>query len=90
MLAAGLTPIVEPEVDMALHSAGKAAAEAVLMRELTDHLDRLDAIHPLHPDTAPSGDHARIAGGAGGGRRMAVPSAGRIFNPKLQTPNFEL
>ncbi|GAA4412688.1 fructose bisphosphate aldolase [Fodinibacter luteus] len=41
ILAAGLVPIVEPEVD--IHSPEKAAAEALLKAALVRHLDGLDA-----------------------------------------------
>ena len=40
ILAAGLVPIIEPEVD--IHSPEKAAAEAVLRAEIIKHLDALD------------------------------------------------
>jgi fructose-bisphosphate aldolase, class I len=41
ILAAGLMPIIEPEVD--IHSPEKAAAEALLKAALIKHLDSLDA-----------------------------------------------
>ena len=41
ILAAGLMPIIEPEVD--IHSPEKAAAEALLKASLIKHLDSLDA-----------------------------------------------
>jgi fructose-bisphosphate aldolase class I len=41
VLGAGLTPIVEPEVD--IHCPDKAAAEKLLKSELLAHLDRLPA-----------------------------------------------
>ena len=41
ILAAGLVPIIEPEVD--IHSPEKAAAEKLLKGELLRHLDGLDA-----------------------------------------------
>ena len=41
ILRAGLVPILEPEVD--IHSPEKAAAEALLRSDLTDHLDALAA-----------------------------------------------
>ena len=40
ILAAGLVPIIEPEID--IHSPEKAEAEARLRAELLGHLDRLD------------------------------------------------
>ncbi len=40
IVAAGLVPIIEPEID--IHSPEKAAAEALLRAELLAHLDRLD------------------------------------------------
>lgn len=40
ILAAGLIPIIEPEVD--IHSAEKAQAEALLKTEILAHLDALD------------------------------------------------
>jgi len=40
ILARGLTPIIEPEVD--IHAPDKAAAEAILHDELLAHLDALD------------------------------------------------
>ena len=40
IVAAGLMPIIEPEVD--IHSPEKAGAEALLRAELLAHLDRLD------------------------------------------------
>jgi fructose-bisphosphate aldolase class I len=40
VLAAGLVPILEPEVD--IHSATKAEAEALLKAEIAAHLDTLD------------------------------------------------
>ena len=39
IIAAGLVPIVEPEID--IHSPAKAEAEALLRAELLGHLDRL-------------------------------------------------
>jgi fructose-bisphosphate aldolase class I len=41
ILAAGLMPIIEPEVD--IHSPEKAAAEALLKASILKHLDNLDA-----------------------------------------------
>ena len=41
VLAAGLMPIIEPEVD--IHSADKAQAEVLLKRSLLQHLDALPA-----------------------------------------------
>ena len=41
IVAAGLVPIIEPEVD--IHSAEKAAAEGLLRTHLLEHLDRLSA-----------------------------------------------
>ena len=41
ILAAGLMPIIEPEID--IHSPEKAEAEALLRAELLSHLDRLGA-----------------------------------------------
>lgn len=41
IIAAGLVPIIEPEVD--IHSPEKAEAEAMLQQELLVHLDRLAA-----------------------------------------------
>ncbi|MCB9726811.1 MAG: fructose bisphosphate aldolase [Spirochaetaceae bacterium] len=38
---AGLVPIIEPEID--IHAPDKAEAEALLLRELTSHLDALPA-----------------------------------------------
>ena len=49
VIAAGLTPIVEPEVSIG--AEGKAAIEAILLRELLDHLDRW---HPSSPTGDPS------------------------------------
>ena len=40
---AGLVPIVEPEVN--IHSTSKSAAEAILKREIQQHLDQLDDSH---------------------------------------------
>ncbi|MFT5037060.1 MAG: fructose-bisphosphate aldolase class I [Candidatus Azotimanducaceae bacterium] len=40
IMAAGLVPIIEPEVD--IHSEEKAEAEAILKRELLAHLDTLE------------------------------------------------
>ena len=40
IVAAGLVPIIEPEID--IHSPEKAEAEALLRAELLAHLDRLD------------------------------------------------
>jgi fructose-bisphosphate aldolase class I len=45
ILAAGLTPIIEPEVD--IHAPDKAEAEAMLRTELLAHLDRLDGDRPV-------------------------------------------
>ncbi|PIC65142.1 fructose bisphosphate aldolase [Sporosarcina sp. P13] len=39
IIAAGLVPIIEPEVD--IHSADKAACEAILKTEIHKHLDQL-------------------------------------------------
>ncbi len=55
ILAAGLVPIIEPEVD--IHSAEKSAAEAKLLAALTAHLDALPADQSVMlkltlPDTA--------------------------------------
>jgi fructose-bisphosphate aldolase class I len=41
ILAAGLVPIIEPEID--IHSPEKAAAEALLKRAISEHLDALPA-----------------------------------------------
>jgi len=41
IVAAGLTPIIEPEVD--IHAPDKREAEAMLRDELMGHLDKLDA-----------------------------------------------
>ena len=41
ILAAGLVPIIEPEID--IHSPQKAEAEQLLLRELHDQLDQLSA-----------------------------------------------
>ncbi|WP_372837167.1 fructose bisphosphate aldolase [Puniceibacterium confluentis] len=41
VIAAGLVPIIEPEVN--IHSATKGAAEALLRDEILKHLDTLDA-----------------------------------------------
>ena len=60
VLAAGLTPIVEPEVSIHAEPAAKAAAETMLVRELLLHLDRLDALDALD------------AGGGGGGSSGGV------------------
>jgi fructose-bisphosphate aldolase class I len=45
ILDAGLVPIIEPEVD--IHSADKAATEALLKDTLLTHLDRLPAEHDV-------------------------------------------
>lgn len=41
IVAAGLIPILEPEVD--IHTANKAAAEEILKQEILEHLKTLDA-----------------------------------------------
>ena len=41
IVAAGLTPIIEPEID--IHAPDKAAAEAILRDQLQAHLDKLGA-----------------------------------------------
>jgi fructose-bisphosphate aldolase class I len=43
--AAGLVPILEPEVD--IHSPDKAAAEELLRSSIHDHLDQLDEDQPV-------------------------------------------
>ncbi len=67
ILAAGLVPIIEPEVD--IHSAEKSAAEAKLLASLTSHLDALPAEQSVMlkltlPDTAdfyePLVNHPRV------------------------------
>jgi len=45
ILAAGLVPIIEPEVD--IHCPDKSAAEAILKRELLAELDRQPADRPV-------------------------------------------
>lgn len=45
ILAAGLIPILEPEVD--IHCPDKAEAEALLKAEILAHLERLDADRPI-------------------------------------------
>lgn len=61
ILAAGLVPIIEPEVD--IHSPQKAAAEALLKTALLAELDRLDdgedvMLKLTLPETA--GDHREL------------------------------
>ena len=41
IIAAGLCPIIEPEVD--IHSADKESIEEILKKELMDHLNQLDS-----------------------------------------------
>jgi fructose-bisphosphate aldolase class I len=45
ILAAGLIPILEPEVD--IHAPDKADAEDILKAEILQHLDKLDADRPI-------------------------------------------
>lgn len=45
ILASGLTPIIEPEID--IHAPDKAEAEALLRTELMAHLDRLAGDRPV-------------------------------------------
>ena len=45
ILAAGLVPIIEPEVD--IHSPQKAPAEALLKAAILGHLDSLDSSQPV-------------------------------------------
>jgi len=67
ILAAGLVPIIEPEVD--IHSQRKAAAEVLVAAAVTEELDHLDAEHhvmlkltlPEHDDLyAPLVQHPRV------------------------------